>query len=261
MITGELRERLAKALFQAQEERRQLEPLTDERMDLTLEDAYSIQLALLSERLKQGARVVGKKLGCTNSAAQQMLGVSEPVFGYLLDDRVVSNGAELQVERLIQPKVEGEVAFVLAKDLRGPGITRGDVIAATGYIAPAIEIADSRFRDWKIKLADFVSDNVSSGMFVIGDSKAPADRVDIPQAEMEMEKNGEIIARGKGDAVMGDPALGVAWLANKLAEMGAGLSAGEIILSGSLVMPQPVSKGDRIKVTFKDFGSASVHFV
>ncbi|CAN5690314.1 fumarylacetoacetate hydrolase family protein [soil metagenome] len=261
VINEKVKKELAQALHQAQIERHPIAPLTDTYPDLTLEDAYAIQYEIVSRKLEQGSRVKGKKVGFTSRAIQQMLDMDEPGYGYLLDTLSVENGEELLIDRLIQPKVEAEIAFVLKSDLRGPGLTIADVLSAIGYLVPALEIIDSRIRDWKIKLADTIADNASHGMFVIGDSKTAVDQVDLPLAEMVLEKNGEVALTGTGAAVLGNPALSVVWLANKLSEAGIGLKAGEVILSGSLSTPLIVSRGDVIRASFNDLGSVAVRFV
>ena len=252
---------LARRLYEAWQDCRVLEPLTDSYPGLTLEDAYAVQFELLNHRLEPGARVIGKKLGCTNIVAQQVLGTEEPVFGHLLDTTLIDDGADVGLGGLIQPRVEAEIAFILKTDLRGPGLTARDAISAIDYISPAIEIADSRIRDWRIKLADFVSDNASSGMFLLGESKVSPQALDLSCVQARLEKNGEVVAQGNGNDVLGNPILGVVWLANNLARTGECLKAGDVILSGSFVMPQAVSKGDHITAIFEDLGSTSVRFV
>lgn len=259
-ITERLKE-IAKTLNRAEIERQPIDPLTDAYPDLTLADAYAIQKEVVSQKLKQGSRVKGKKVGFTSPAVQQMLGMDEPGYGYLLDSGAVGNDEPFPFDRLLQPKVEAEIAFVLKNRLRGPGLTIHDILSATDYLTPAFEILDSRIRDWKIKRADTIADNASHGLFVVGDTRLPVDKIDLPLVEMKLEKNGEVVVTGTGNAVLGNPALSVVWLANKLSEVGLELEAGEVILSGSLSTPLMVAKGDAVSATFGELGSVAIRFV
>ncbi len=252
---------LARALHRAEIEGHPIDPLTDAYPDLTVEDAYAIQKEVLRQKSKQASQVRGRKVGFTSPAVQQMLGMDEPGYGYLLDSGAVANGGQVSFDRLLQPKVEAEIAFVLKDRLRGPGLTIPDVLSATDYLVPAFEIIDSRIRDWRIKSVDTIADNASHGLFVIGDTRLAVNKVDLPGTQMELEKNGEVVATGTGKAVLGNPALSVVWLANKLSEVGGQLEAGEVILSGSLSTPLAVSKGDVVRATFGDLGSVAVRFV
>ncbi|HYE64708.1 MAG TPA: fumarylacetoacetate hydrolase family protein [Pyrinomonadaceae bacterium] len=255
-----MEEEIVRALHRAETERLPVDPLTEKFPSLTPAEAYSIQRELVGRKLREGARVIGRKIGLTSAAMQQALGVGEPDYGLLLDTMAVENGGTIELERLIQPKVEGEVAFVLKKDLRGPALTIADVLSATDYVTPALEIIDSRIRDWKIRLADTIADNASSGMFVLGVERIAVDEVDLPQVEMVLEKNGEKVLGGTGAAVLGNPAFAVAWLGNKLSEFGDELKAGEVILSGSLTAALVVAKGDSVTARFHHLGSAGVRF-
>lgn len=236
-------------------------PLTESFKDITIEDAYQISLGMVECRLNGGANIIGKKIGLTSKAVQTMLGVFQPDFGYLTDDMVYSNGAEMPIsQRLIQPRAEGEIAFILKHDLTGPGITNIDVIRATECVVPCFEIVDSRIHDWKIKIQDTIADNASCGLFVLGDHIADPRSVDLVNCGMVVEKNGEVISTGAGAAALGSPVTCVAWLANTLGPLGIGLKAGEIILSGSLVPLEPVKAGDFMRVTIGGIGSAAVRF-
>jgi len=251
----------AEALYQAEVQRRPIEPLTAVYPDLRPEEAYAIQLEVVRRKVDAGGRIVGRKIGLTSRAMQQMLGIDQPDYGHLLDTMAVADGGQVPIERLVQPKVEGEIAFVMKRDLRGPAVTVADVLAATDYLVPAIEIIDSRIRDWQIKLADTIADNASSGMFVLGNSRTAVDQVDLRLVGMVLEKNGEVALTGAGAAVLGNPARAVAWLANKLSEFGISLKAGEVILSGSLSSALSIARGDQVKAEFDRLGSVSVTFV
>jgi len=252
---------IAHQLVAAEQQHTPLPPLTETYPELTTGDAYAVQLAAIEHKVAQGARVVGKKIGLTSKVMQQMFAVDQPDYGHLLDTMAVASGGEAPLTRLLQPRVEGEIAFLLKQDLRGPGVTGSQVLAATEAVMPAIEIIDSRIRDWKIKLADTIADNASSGLFVLGDTRTPVGQVDLRLVGMVLEKNGELVGTGAGAAALGNPAVSVAWLANKLAEFGLSLNAGEVILSGSLAIAPPVTSGDMISVQFAQLGLVTVKFV
>jgi len=254
-------EDLAAELLRAQQQCTPLDPLTDRFPDLDVAQAYQIQLAIIRSRLKEGRRVVGKKIGLTSKAMQDLLGVGESDYGHLLDDMVVLNGQPVAVDKLLKPRCEGEIAFLLGRDLAGPGVTVADVLAATEAVIPALEIVDSRIRDWKIKIQDTIADNASSARVVLGDKLTPVHDLDLRLVGMVLMKNGQVVATGAGAAVLGHPAASVAWLANKLLEFDIPLKAGEIILSGSLTAAPPVAAGDYFRADFDRLGSVSAYFV
>jgi len=235
-------------------------PLSERHPAMSIEDAYRIQQCLVARRLERGGRIVGKKIGVTSLIVQQMLGVDQPDFGYLLDDMIYAEGDAIPFDRLIQPKAEGEIAFVLKKDLLGPGITTADVLAATEGVMACFEIVDSRIRDWKIKIQDTVADNASCGVFVLGSQLVSPREVDLVTCGMLLEKNGEIVTLGAGAAALGSPVNAVVWLANRLGGLGIPLKAGEVILSGSLAAMVPVTKGDSLRVSIGGVGDCSVRF-
>lgn len=246
---------LADRLWNAQFDGEPCEPLTTTHPEITLHDAYEIQSINLSRRMtKQGlfgdrARHVGRKVGITSRAVQTWLNVNEPDFGGLLCDMAVPDGGKADITRLLQPRVEGEVAFVLKKSLFGPGVTAAQVVAATDFVIPAIEIIDSRVSDWKIKIEDTVADNASSGMFVLGSRPMPLSSIDLRTIGMSLRKNGEVVSTGAGAACLGNPVNAVVWLVNKLGEHGISLAPGEVVLSGALGPVSPVVAGDRVSVT------------
>ena len=248
-------------LFECMKNRTTIDPITDQENDITIEDAYHISLQMLQRRLDDGEKIIGKKIGVTSKAVQNMLNVHQPDFGYLTDRMVYDNGTEMPIsEQLIQPKAEGEIAFILKHDLEGPGVTNADVIRATECVMPCFEIVDSRIKDWKIKIQDTVSDNASCGLFVLGDRAVSPDKVDLVTCGMVHEKNGEVIATGAGAAALGSPVNCVAWLANTLGEFGIKLEAGEVILSGSLVPLHAIVPGDSMHLSVGGIGTASVRF-
>lgn len=251
---------LATELLGAEESRQPVDALTSRFPGITVADAYQIQLEGVAIKSGSGRRIVGKKIGLTSKAMHQLLGVNEPDYGHLLDDMIIPPGEAIAISRLLQPKAEGEIAFLLNRDLTGPGVTYWDVLAATEAVMPAIEIVDSRVRDWKIKLEDTVADNASSGAFVLGNKLTSPRDLDLRLIGMTFEKNGDVVGTGTGAAVLGHPAQAVAWLANKLGQFGIPLKAGEIILSGAVTTAPPAQKGDLFTAHFDRLGSVSVTF-
>ena len=247
-------------LLSAERERQSLSPLTELDSTLTVDDAYQIQLRTIEQKMKEGHRIVGKKIGLTSVAMQQLLGVDQPDYGHLLDNMAVEDGGTVPWERVMQPKVEAEIAFVLKRDLVGPRVTMLDVLQATDYIVPALEIVDSRIADWKIHLADTVADNASSGLYVLGGKRVPIHSVDIAQIGMALYRNGELANTGVGAAALGHPAFCVAWLASKLYEYGKELKAGEVVLSGALSAAVSAEPGDFFSARFAHLGEVRVQF-
>lgn len=258
---GNLRRQLAERLYQALREGKAIAPLTATD-SLTLDDAYHISLAMLKRREADGERIVGKKIGVTSRAVQEMLGVHQPDFGFLTDRMHVEDGANISLRgsNLIQPRAEGEIAFILKHDLLGPGVTREAVLEATEAVVPCFEIVDSRIQNWQIAIQDTIADNASCGVFVLGHNRIPPSALDLAAARLDMSRNGELHSSGLGSAVQGHPAEAVAWLANTLGAFGMPLRAGEIILSGSLVPLVPVQAGDHFELTIEGIGSASISF-
>ena len=255
-----LQDQLGDELYEALKACRTLEPLTNRHPDISIDDAYAIQQRMLQRRLAAGEQVVGKKIGVTSKAVMNMLGVFQPDFGWLTDGMVYNEGQAIEASSLIQPKAEGEIAFVLKKTLQGPGVSAADVLAATEGVMACFEIVDSRIRDWKIKIQDTVADNASCGVFVLGDRLVDVRDVDLATCGMVLEKNGDIVATGAGAAALGHPANAVAWLANTLGAHGIALEAGEVVLSGSLGIMVPVQAGDNLRVTIGGIGGCSVRF-
>lgn len=256
-------EKYGNELFNSLESNSPIESITSREADITIEDAYAIQDVLIKKRIsKNGSRIIGKKIGVTSKVVMDMLGVHQPDFGYLLSDMIYSDGDEINVStNMIQPKAEGEIAFILKEDLMGPGITNADVIKATKFVMPCFEIVDSRVKDWKIKIQDTVADNASCGYIVFGgQSVSPLD-VDLTTCGLTLERNGELLHTGAGAAALGSPVNSVVWLANTLGKLGVGLKAGEVILSGALCAMVPIKAGDNMSISIGGIGSASVRFV
>jgi 2-oxopent-4-enoate/cis-2-oxohex-4-enoate hydratase len=253
---------LGDELYALLRSRRTRAPLTTTHGALDIDDAYRISLRLLQRRQADGERVVGKKIGVTSKPVQEMLGVHQPDFGFLLDKMQVADASTVSLTkaRLIQPRAEGEIAFVLAKDLQGPGVTAEQVLDATDYVTPCFEIVDSRIENWKIKIQDTIADNASCGVFVLGDSRVKPHMLDLPSVTMDIRKNGKQVASGEGRAVQGHPATAVAWLANTLGKFGIPFGKGEIILSGSLAPLLPIAPGDKFEMMLAGIGGASIAF-
>jgi 2-oxopent-4-enoate/cis-2-oxohex-4-enoate hydratase len=260
-MNPELITALGDELYEALTAHQVVEPLTTRHPDITVEDAYRIQQRLNARRVAAGETIIGKKIGVTSKAVMNMLGVYQPDFGMLTSGMVYNEGQAIPASSLIQPKAEGEIAFILKRDLIGPGVSAADVIAATEGVMACFEIVDSRIRDWKIKIQDTVADNASCGVFVLGDRVVSPLDVDLNTCGMVLEKNGDIVATGAGAAALGAPANAVAWLANTLGALGIALKAGEVILSGSLAIMVPVKAGDSLRVSIGGIGGCSVRFV
>ena len=248
-------------LYAALRDRRTIAPLSPRDPALTIDDAYAISLDFLARRLKDGERVVGKKIGVTSKAVQDMLGVYQPDFGFLTDAMHIDGDIDIAATGLIQPRAEAEIAFILKDSLTGPGVTAADVIAATASIAPCFEIVDSRIDDWKISIVDTVADNASCGVFVLGEARADPNAHDLPALRVTVTKNGAPLSEGLGSAVQGNPAEAVAWLANTLGAHGVTLDAGDIILSGSLVPLENAVRGDVFDMTLHGIGSCTARFI
>ncbi len=250
-------------LYEALKANRTIEPITSREKDITIEDAYAIQDVFIQRRIKEdGVKIIGKKIGVTSKVVMDMLGVHQPDFGYLLSDMIYSDGDEIDVtSKMIQPKAEGEIAFVLKEDLMGPGITSADVLKATKFVMPCFEIVDSRIKDWKIKVQDTVADNASCGYIVFGGQGVSPYDVDLTTCGLTLECNGELLHTGAGAAALGSPVNAVVWLANTLGKLGVGLKAGEVILSGALCAMVTIKSGDNMTINIGGIGSTSVRFV
>jgi 2-oxopent-4-enoate/cis-2-oxohex-4-enoate hydratase len=236
-------------------------PLRGKYPTIDMESAYKISLNQLARRQARGEKVIGKKIGVTSKAVQDMLNVHQPDFGFLTDNMIFTDKVPIS-GNLIQPKAEGEIAFVMKNRLCGPGVTEADVLAATEAVMPCFEIVDSRIEDWKITIEDTVADNASCGFFAINDKAAVDPRtIDLPACAMTVYKNGQPLSEGLGSAALGNPLTCVAWLANVLGQYGVALEAGDIILSGSLVPLEPVVAGDKMSLTISSIGDLAIEFV
>lgn len=250
--------RYGDALYEALVACEPIAPLSARELDMTVADAYRIQQRLMARRAGPNERRIGRKIGLTSLAVQRALDVDQPDFGELLASMVSAGGVRRR--ELIQPRAEGEIAFLLRHELAGPGVTAAAVLHATELVMPCFEICDSRIRDWKIKLVDTVADNASAGRFVLGAAGRDPREVDLVTCGMVIRKNGIVACTGAGAAALGSPVNCVAWLANTLGALGGGLVAGEIVLSGALGPMIPVEAGDALELSIGGLGSASCWF-
>jgi 2-oxopent-4-enoate/cis-2-oxohex-4-enoate hydratase len=248
------------ALYDALVNRSTLPPLRDRVPGLTIVDSYHIAAQMVRRRVAAGEAIIGKKIGVTSKAVQEAIGVFEPDFGQLTSGMALTDGTIIDINTLIQPRAEAEIAFVLKSDLKGPGVTADDVLRATDHVRACFEIVDSRIDRWDIGILDTVADNASCGVFVLGDRKADPRDLDLALVTMEAKRNGEPAASGAGAAVQGHPCNAVAWLANTLGHLGIPFLAGEVILSGSLGALIPVAAGDRLDMRIDGIGGCSTSF-
>jgi 2-keto-4-pentenoate hydratase len=259
-LSDDERQAAAGALATAERGRAPIAPLSQTWPDIDVVDAYEIQLAQIRDKLAAGRTVRGHKVGLSARAMQQMMGVDEPDYGHLLDDMFVLEGSAIPAADFCDPRVEVEVAFVLGKGLTGPGVSAADVLRATDFVLPAIEVIDSRIRDWKIGLADTIADNASSARVVLGGHPTSLNDVDPRLIGAVLRKNGEVVETGASGAVLGNPVNAVAWLANKVHTFGVALEPGHVIMPGSCTRAVDVSRGDVIRADFDHLGYVSVVF-
>ncbi|OBA69260.1 2-keto-4-pentenoate hydratase [Mycobacterium sp. 1554424.7] len=260
MLSVAIRDELAADLAQAERSREPIAPLTAGYPDIDVVDAYEIQLINIRQRVAEGARVLGHKVGLSSLAMQQMMGVDEPDYGHLLDEMQVFEDTPVKAGRYLYPRVEVEVGFILSDDLPGAGCTEDDVLAATEALVPSIELIDTRITDWKIALCDTIADNASSAGFVLGQARvSPAD-IDVKAIDAVLTRNGEVIAEGRSDAVLGNPVTAVAWLSRKVESFGVRLKKGDIVLPGSCTRAIDAHAGDEFVAEFTGLGSVHLSF-
>jgi 2-keto-4-pentenoate hydratase len=260
MLPDDVRRAVADALLAAERDRAPIPPLRETHPDIDVVDAYEIQLINIRRRLDAGQEVHGHKVGLSSRAMQEMMGVDEPDYGHLLSDMELSmSDAPVRAGAYCYPRVEVEVAFILGDTLPGEGCTEDDVLRATEAVAPAMELIDSRILDWNIKIADTIADNASSAGFVLG-TGVPPDGLDLTAIDATLYRDGEPVARGRSDAVLGDPVIAVAWLARTVASFGVRLHAGHVILPGSCTRAFDVASGQGFTAEFGALGSVSLAF-
>lgn len=258
---SQLYQKIADYLLQAEKERREIPRITLEYPDLTLEEAYLIQQELVKRKLEEGKRILGPKMGLTSHAKMRQMNVDNPIYGYIFDYMVIPNGGVLKMDELIHPKVEAEIAFLIARDIEGPGVTGAQVLAATEYVIPALEVIDSRYQNFQFTLVDVVADNASSARVVFSDRLLEPHLFDLDLVGVTLTINGEVKAFGAGANVLGHPAHAVAMLANMLAERGEKIRAGEIILTGGITEALLINRGDEIRVTISGLGEVGMTVV
>lgn len=250
----------AARLRAASETRQPCAPVIDLITPGDVAAAYAVQDINTELGLKAGRRLVGRKIGLTSRAVQTQLGVDQPDFGMLFADMDIADGETVAMSRLLQPKVEAEIAFVLGRDLPNTDITTAELISAVDYAVAAIEIVDSRIANWKISIADTIADNASSGLFVLGTQPRPLSALDLPACTMSMTANDAEVSKGAGAACLGHPLYATRWLAIKLAEMGRPLKAGDVVLSGALGPMVAVEPGQAYVARISDLGTVRVQF-
>jgi len=246
---------LAERLFHAERDRRAIPRLTAELDDLSVDTAYAVQRALVGMYTRRGERIVAVKGGLTSRAKQQQMGVEEPIYGMITDRMVLEVGEPLRTAELIHPRVEPEIACFVAADLRGPGVTRDEALAAIEAVAPAIEVLDSRYENFSFTLADVVADNASSARMAIGTARVNPRTLDLRLMGMVFELNGEVMETAAGAAILGHPADAIAWVVNKLAEVGEYLPAGSFVMPGAIANAHAVAPGDVVRVELDRVGS------
>ena len=252
---------LAEYLENAELNARDVIKITDEYPDMDWDDAYAIQYEIRRRKEARGQRVAGLKAGLTSRAKMKQMGVETPVFGFVFDYMSCPDGGEIKTSELIHPKVEAEICFVTKAPLRGPGCHVGAVLAATDFVIPAVEIIDSRYRDFKFDLKSVIADNTSSSRFVVGGRMRDPAELDLRTLGVVLEKNGEVVSMAAGAAVLGHPAIPVAMLANQLAQRGEEIPAGTFIMTGGVTEAIAVEAGDHVMARFQDLGSVSMRFV
>ncbi len=260
MLTTGMRTELAAELARAELDRVAVSPIADRYPGIDVVDAYEVQLLNIRRRLDDGGKVVGHKVGLSSLAMQQMMGVDEPDYGHLLADMEVFEDVPVDTAKFLLPRVEVEVGFILGADLPGEDCTEADVLAATVAYAPSIELIDSRITEWRIGLADTISDNASSAGFVLGRERVAPGDIDITAIDAVLTRNGEVIAEGRSDAVLGNPVIAVAWLARKVASFGVRLKAGDIVLPGSCTRAIDARAGDEFLADFTGLGAVRLSF-
>ena len=235
--------------------------ITDDYPEITWDESLDVQWEIRRRKEARGNKIVGMKMGLTSVAKMRQMGVETPCYGFLADYFSIPEGAEIKTSELIHPKVEAEIAIVTSKELSGPGCHIGNVMSAIDFVMPAVEIIDSRYKDFKFDVLSVIADNSSSSRFVTGGRARNADELDMKTLGVVMEINGEVVEVAAGAAILGNPAASVAMLVNLLAERGEVLPAGSFVMSGSMTPAVAVKAGDAVTVRYQDLGSLTMKFV
>lgn len=260
-LAPEIIAELARYLDTAEMERREVTKITDQHPEMNWDDAYAIQAAIRQRQQARGIGMAGYKAGLTSHAKMKQMGVSDPVFGFLTDVGMIPDGGEIDTATLIHPKVEAEIAFVLKRALSGPGCHIGAVLAATDFVVPAVEVIDSRYKDFRFDLKSVIADNTSAARWITGGVATSVTGLDLRNLGIVLEKNGEVIDTASGAAVLGHPAQSVAMLANMLGRRGESLPAGAFIMTGGATAAVAVEAGDTVTVRYQSLGSLSMRVV
>jgi 2-keto-4-pentenoate hydratase len=252
---------LAARLLAAEAACAPIDPIAVELGAKDVASAYAVQAEVTKRGLANGRRLVGRKIGLTSKAVQQQLGVEQPDYGALFADMEVATGGEVHGGKLIQPRIEAEIAIVLDRDLQEPDLSMGELMRAVAYTVPALEIVDSRIRDWKITILDTVADNGSSARFVLGAAPKRLTDIDLEACGMMMTRNGAIVSVGSGAACLGHPLKAALWLARAMAATGEPLRAGSVVLTGALGPVSPAATGEFYEARISGFAPVNVRFV
>lgn len=250
----------ADKIFEAARSKVSCEPVRDLLLAGDIRAAYAVQDINTDRWLAAGRKIIGRKIGLTSKAVQTQLGVDQPDFGILYDDMLVKNGGSVSMQKLMQPKAEAEIAFVLKSGLTKSSHSESDIIAATDYILPAIEIVGSRITNWNIRITDTIADNASSGMFVLGTSKRSLKETDIINCKMAMTKGGQVVSSGIGSACLGSPIQAAIWLADTMQKVGRPLAAGDVVMTGALGPMVAAVAGDSFEAQIDGLGTVKVAF-
>lgn len=256
-LTNEQVNELADYCEQAELQTYEITKVTDQYPEMDYEDAFDVQWEIRRRKEARGNKVVGMKMGLTSWAKMAQMGVEKPCYGFLADYFSVPDGGDIKADELIHPKIEAELAFVTKEELKGPGIHIGDVLKATELVMPAVEVIDSRYKDFKFDLISVIADNSSSSRFITGGVAKPVSELDLKTLGVVMSINGEVVQTGAGAAVLGHPAASVAMLANMLAERGESLPAGSFVMIGAITAAVAIEKGDSFTVQFDGLGTIS----
>jgi len=265
-MTPEQIQTAADALFTAEKSRQQTGLISLDHPDMTMDDAYAIQSALVEKKLAAGDKQRGWKIGLTSKAMQSALGIDIPDSGILFEDMFFTDGSQIPRDRFIQPRIEADIAFVMKSAITGPDITRSEVMAATDYVCPSLEILDTRIlrqdpsTGTPRKIFDTIADNAANAGIVLGEQKHGIDAFDLRWVGAIVAKNDEVEETGLGAGVLNDPVMGIVWLANRLAQYDQSISAGDVVLSGSFIRPVETQHGDKIHADFGPFGHVNCTF-
>ncbi len=256
----ELLDQVAERFIELDTAGQPMAPVADIAPTVSQEEAYQIQRLIIEKLVARGETVVGKKTGVMTAGAQESMGLTEPAYGHLLQSHAVADGSTVAASDFIRPVLECEVTFRMSQPLQGPGVTAKAVLAATESVVASFELVDFRSQTLKPTMAEVLGYNVFAKGFVLGQTPLAPSKIDLPSMVVVLKKNGEEVARGNSEAVMGDSAAAVAWLVNKMADHNLSLKAGELVLSGTLTPPQPVQAGDHFEAEFSTLGKVSVRF-